>query len=114
MIVLVGVFLSAIWVGVDAASKGIKRGQGRGLWDMSPLGWFLACLLLWIVAFPAYLVKRSELIAVANREAPAIHVTTDAPRLPMAPGRFCTRCGSRVHPTGTYCPSCGAKTSVDF
>ncbi len=28
--------------------------------NMGPISWFLACLLIWIVAFPFYLAKRGE------------------------------------------------------
>jgi hypothetical protein len=51
---------SSIWVVVDAKSIGVKRGQIKGIGNMGPWGWFVACLLLWILAFPLYLSKRSE------------------------------------------------------
>jgi hypothetical protein len=54
------VIASSIWVVVDAKSIGVKRGQIKGLGNMGPWGWFVACLLLWILAFPLYLAKRSE------------------------------------------------------
>jgi hypothetical protein len=51
---------SSIWVVVDAKSIGVKRGQIKGIGNIGPWGWFVACLLLWILAFPLYLSKRSE------------------------------------------------------
>ena len=51
---------SSIWVVADAKSIGVRKGQIKGLFDMGPWGWFLICLLLWIIGFPIYLVKRSE------------------------------------------------------
>lgn len=50
---------SSLWVFFDARSIGVKKGQVKGLADMGPAGWLFACLLLWIIAFPMYLVKRS-------------------------------------------------------
>ena len=51
---------SSIWVVADAKSIGIRKGQIKGFSDLGPWGWFFACLLLWIVGFPLYLVQRSE------------------------------------------------------
>ncbi len=56
---------SSIWVVVDANSIGVKRGQIRGMGDMTPWGWFFGCLLLWIVVFPCYIVAR-PLLQKAN------------------------------------------------
>ena len=50
---------TSIWVLFDARSIGIKKGQMKGLADMGPFGWFIVCLLLWIVGFPMYLAKRN-------------------------------------------------------
>jgi len=54
------VIATSIWVLVDAKTIGIKKGQIQGMGDIGPWGWFFVCLLLWIVGFPFYLVKRSE------------------------------------------------------
>ncbi len=51
---------TSLWVLIDARSIGIKKGTTRGFFNMGPIGWFFACLLCWIAAFPAYLVKRRE------------------------------------------------------
>jgi hypothetical protein len=58
-VIAVLVVISAIWVGIDASSLGLRR--GKGFLDMGPAGWMFSVLLLWIVAFPAYLVKRSRI-----------------------------------------------------
>ncbi len=52
---------SSGWVYGDAKNIGVKKGQVKGLANMSPTGWFVACLLLWVVAFPFYLIKRPVL-----------------------------------------------------
>jgi hypothetical protein len=52
---------TSLWVLVDANSIGVKSGSLKGgFFDMGPAGWFFSCILLWIVAFPVYLAKRSE------------------------------------------------------
>ena len=51
---------TSVWVFQDATSIGVKKGQITGLGDMGPTGWFVVCVLLWIVAFPMYLAKRAE------------------------------------------------------
>ena len=36
----------------------MRKSKTKGFFNMGPAGWFFSCLLLWVVAFPAYLVKR--------------------------------------------------------
>ena len=63
------VFGSSFWVLIDSRKIGIKKSTTKGFFNMGPTGWFLACLLFWIAAFPVYLVKRREhLLAVADNE----------------------------------------------
>ena len=71
------VFGTSLWVFIDSRNIGIKKGTTKGFFNMGPTGWFFSCLLLWIVAFPAYLVKRREheRAAAANREADSIQGT---------------------------------------
>ena len=59
-IVLIIVLVTSIWVLVDAKTIGVKKGQITGVANMGPFGWFVVCLLLWIVGFPFYLAKRGE------------------------------------------------------
>lgn len=61
LLVFVG---SVIWVGFDASQIGVKRGQVRGLGDSSVTAWVFGCLLLWGIAFPAYLLARPTLKAI--------------------------------------------------
>jgi hypothetical protein len=55
------VIITSIWVLIDAKKIGVKKGQIKGLADIGPWGWFFVCLLLWIIGFPLYLLKRGEL-----------------------------------------------------
>lgn len=49
---------TSIWVGFDASGLGVRRGVLRGVSDMSVASWVICCLLLWVIAFPAYLIAR--------------------------------------------------------
>lgn len=51
---------TSLWVLIDSRNIGIKKGTTKGFFNMGPTGWFFSCLLCWIAAFPAYLVKRRE------------------------------------------------------
>ncbi len=66
IIVFFIIIATAIWVYIDAKSIGIKKGQLSGFCDMTPLSWALCVLLLWIVAFPLYLIKRPEIKAAVG------------------------------------------------
>jgi uncharacterized membrane protein len=59
-LVLTVVIGTSLWVLIDSRSCGVRKGVIKGFFDMGRAGWFFCCLLLWIVAFPAYLVKRDE------------------------------------------------------
>lgn len=62
------VVVTSLGVLVDSISIGVRRGRIKGFFNMGPAGWFFSCLLLWILAFPAYLVKRNEYRRVAAME----------------------------------------------
>jgi hypothetical protein len=58
---------SSIWVLADASAIGIKKGQVRGLANMSAGDWFACCLLLWIVVFPFYLSMRPKFMEINGK-----------------------------------------------
>lgn len=53
VLVIVG---STIWVGFDASGRDWSNCPTAH----SPTQWVIACLLLWIVFFPAYIARRSR------------------------------------------------------
>ena len=58
---------SAAWVYFDATRQGIGKEEGKGgLFNMSAGAWAVATLGLWLIGFPAYLIKRRRLIAQAS------------------------------------------------
>ena len=62
------VTLSPVWVYIDATNKRIgKISNRKGILNQHAAVWAIACLVIWPVAFPAYLVKREELIALAKQ-----------------------------------------------
>lgn len=66
------------WVYLDAKYIGVKKGLIPGLFDLSPLTWAVACLGLWIIAFPAYIIIRPQLkTAVARQQGKAIDTSDD-------------------------------------
>jgi len=64
---------SAIWVYIDAKTIGVRKGLIDGMFNNGPGVWCAGTLLLWIVVFPAYLIKRGALKAAvaANAESSA-------------------------------------------
>jgi hypothetical protein len=58
---------SCVWVYFDARELGIRKGRlGGGGLDMSPTSWVICCALLWLIAFPAYLVARGRYRALST------------------------------------------------
>ena len=58
---------SAVWVYLDATKHKIgKISGGKGLFNMSAGAWGIVTLLLWIIGFPSYLLKRKSLAEQAK------------------------------------------------
>jgi hypothetical protein len=64
------VLASSLWVLRDARSLRITRRTGQGFFTMGPVSWFLSCLLLWAVAFPAYIIMRRRYMRAASAATP--------------------------------------------
>ena len=62
------IIVSSIWVFWDTFYIGVKKKQIEGFGKMGNIEWFVACLTLWILAFPLYLIKRREYKKVNERE----------------------------------------------
>ncbi|MDA8170276.1 MAG: hypothetical protein M0Z48_00405 [Nitrospiraceae bacterium] len=60
MFFILFILVTSIWVYFDAKAIGVRKGLIKGLTDMGPGGWFVVCLGLWIVGFPAYLATRGK------------------------------------------------------
>jgi hypothetical protein len=89
-------WLCALWVYIDAKKIGVSKGQVRGLADMGPAAWFWATLLLWIIAFPYYLTKRSA-FQHANR-VPVLYRCPHCNEQIEAAAARCGHCNRDVEP----------------
>ena len=90
---------TSFWVFFDAKKIGVRKGLISGIADMNPAMWLIACIFLWIVAFPIYLIKRSELkkaAAVMGAELAGVNGMV-----------FCRGCGKQIHSSAKSCPHCG-------
>lgn len=65
VLVIVG---TTVWVYADAKQIGVRPGMLSGTLDAGPVGWAVACLLLWIVFFPLYLATRPKYVALQQRD----------------------------------------------
>jgi hypothetical protein len=88
-IVGVAVLASSIWVLFDANKLmiGLTKEERRSVSSrgaLSPAGWFLVSLLLWIIGFPWYVSIRNGYAAAQARKRAAITQS----RPPGVPGRY--------------------------
>ena len=97
-IVVVG---TSVWVFVDAQQIGARKGLVRGLANLSPGEWLVACLLLWIVAFPLYLATRGEIRAASS-------VGDTGSGRPRAGERACPYCAEMIKAQAVKCKHCGS------
>jgi heme/copper-type cytochrome/quinol oxidase subunit 2 len=62
--VLLVILATALWVYTDArtrSDRGSPVALSIGSLELtSPTAWFVACLILWILFFPAYIVMRNQ------------------------------------------------------
>lgn len=82
------IVLTSIWVLIDALVLGIKKTNEKSMMNMGAASWFICSLLLWIIVFPLYLVKRQQHLAASRNRA----------------------VGNRG--LATACPSCSASLTV--
>lgn len=124
MVMLLIVIGSALWVYLDAKSIGVHKGLIPGFFDLGSGGWCAATLILWIICFPAYLIKRGALktaAAAAGGYAKEISclVSADSAAQTAAASEafgssqniatFCSKCGATLASGAKYCTGCGTK-----
>lgn len=56
---------TSLWVYLDATKHKIGKTDAGGMFNISAGAWSVCTLLFWIVALPAYLIKRGALKAIA-------------------------------------------------
>ncbi len=104
ILVVVG---TSVWVLMDAKALGIAPGQRSGFLDMGPISWFLCCLLLWIIAFPAYLVIRSQQKTAGSN--PATESLMEATQIGRSQEQHRVPMEERIP---ISCPGCGKVSGV--
>ncbi|HKE39034.1 MAG TPA: hypothetical protein VKG21_04265 [Casimicrobiaceae bacterium] len=63
VLVVAIVVACSLWVYWDASGRKVGKVPGvGGMFNMSAGAWSVVTMFFWIIAFPAYLVKRSALI----------------------------------------------------
>lgn len=68
IIAILIVVITSIWIYIDATKNKIgKILDEKGMFNISPGEWTAGALLLWIIVFPAYLIKRKSLIEKAKK-----------------------------------------------
>jgi zona occludens toxin (predicted ATPase) len=99
------IFVTSLWAGFDA---GRLRKQGATTKDLggSPLVVFFVCLIVWIIAFPYYLIHRERFIAAQKSSAARLSMQASS----TSEG-FCGSCGAALYPTNAFCTKCGTKAS---
>ncbi len=93
-LILLAVVGTTIWVGVDASKRDWRGGSGTATW-------VVGCILLWIVFFPIYLVKRGR---APLKDAPAGTNALSPPPGPMY--RECPYCKEAMRRDAEICPHC--------
>ena len=105
---------TSVWVWHDADTHKIPISDSKpysvntGAW-----AWFGTCVVLWIVGFPYYLSRRSQVLGQRARahEAPRNFQAPASASL-AKPGAYCMRCGAAVIHGAAFCHACGATTVI--
>jgi hypothetical protein len=67
-ITLAIVIVTSIWVAYDSRVHRVSINNKPYSLDNGALAWFIFCVLLWIVTFPYYFVKRSKTLKQKQNE----------------------------------------------
>lgn len=99
MLIFLIILGSSLWLLFDAKTIGIKKTDEKSFTNMSPVGWFFCSLLLWIVTFPLYLIKRAELKSKFQTQPPV--EPSDLSKLINCPD-----CNKEISRKAISCPNC--------
>lgn len=124
MAIWIAVLISGVWVYVDAKQIGVRKRLIPGFFDLGPGGWCACTILLWIVFFPAYLIKRGALrtaaVSATNsrissgsaEEGKFVTAAAKASGSSKRGETFCTQCGTSLANDAKFCAACGTKVSA--
>jgi len=111
---------SSVWVAYDSQSNKITVDNKPYSLNNGALAWFLSCILLWIIIFPYYLVKRPKVLQQRQRERDKTRVQ-EAPKMQemgqnltkdgqnQQDFQYCPNCGFRIKKEANFCRRCGFK-----
>ena len=100
------ILLTSIWVGFDSQANRITSGKGPYSLQNGALVWVMACVLLWIIVFPYYLVRRSTVMRERGGSMPAPGAPARVPAAEPAPD---SRGGVQDRPGPVGVADAGAK-----
>jgi hypothetical protein len=111
---------TTIWATFDARANQVSTsGSQPYSFNTGALAWFVGCLLLWIVVFPCYLVRRSHTLqerATPRQVAatpPAIAASQTSGPIGSAAVMYCQDCGQQLPRPSVFCSRCGKPTGAD-
>lgn len=118
---MLAIFLSviitgtAIWVYLDATRNKIgKIANTGGMFNMSAGAWGTVTLLLWIVGFPAYLIKRSSLITLASKQPIEVGGRAVKSVVLAIVGGASIAFSAASYMSGSILPSCNAPETISL
>lgn len=105
LLVVLVVILTTLWVTIDASANRVPVDSKPYSLNNGALAWFFSCALLWIVTFPYYWVKRSQVLS-QRRRLPTQNVAYAR----MSTPKLCIHCGKYYEGDPNFCPNCGQST----
>ena len=98
-VILLIVIGTSIWVGFDASTNKITSAGEEYNWATGALTWVTGCILLWIIVFPWYLVRRARVFRAASIPA---QTYSNQEQCPPPPQQYTSLTGEIERLSGLY------------